>query len=93
MKAGDRSAAAEQEKSVKCSLFNESERVLEDGNLIKEEQFVGFFREAWPYFRAHRDGTFVVVISAEIVVGPHLDAILKASLHFLCFSSISFLID
>lgn len=73
----DRSTGAEPEKSVKCSVFNESERELDDGNSIKEEQFVGWFREAWPYFRAHRDGTFVVVISAEIVVGPYLDAILK----------------
>ncbi|KAL8143214.1 hypothetical protein V2J09_016246 [Rumex salicifolius] len=59
---------AEQDNPVKCSVFNDSERELADGNSVKEEQFVGWFREAWPYFRAHTGGTFVVVISAEIVL-------------------------
>ena len=41
------------------------------------EEFVGFFREAWPYIRGHRGSTFVVVISSEVVSGSHLDRILQ----------------
>uniref|UniRef100_A0ACD5YXB8 Uncharacterized protein n=1 Tax=Avena sativa TaxID=4498 RepID=A0ACD5YXB8_AVESA len=41
------------------------------------EEFVGFFREAWPYIRGHRGSTFVVVVSSEVVSGPHLDRILQ----------------
>uniref|UniRef100_A0A453B791 amino-acid N-acetyltransferase n=2 Tax=Aegilops tauschii subsp. strangulata TaxID=200361 RepID=A0A453B791_AEGTS len=41
------------------------------------EEFVGFFREAWPYIRGHRGSTFVVVTSSEVVSGPHLDRILQ----------------
>ncbi|KAJ1291644.1 hypothetical protein BS78_02G331400 [Paspalum vaginatum] len=41
------------------------------------EEFVGFFREAWPYIRGHRGSTFVVVISSEVVSGPHLDRVLQ----------------
>jgi amino-acid N-acetyltransferase len=41
------------------------------------EEFVRFFREAWPYIRGHRGSTFVVVISSEVVPGPHFDGILQ----------------
>ncbi|OEL13491.1 putative amino-acid acetyltransferase NAGS2, chloroplastic [Dichanthelium oligosanthes] len=41
------------------------------------EEFVGFFREAWPYIRGHRGSTFVVIISSEVVSGPHFDRVLQ----------------
>jgi len=43
-------------------------------------RFVGWFREAWPYIRGHRGSTFVVVVSWEVVAGPHLDGILQVAL-------------
>jgi amino-acid N-acetyltransferase len=43
-------------------------------------RFVGWFREAWPYIRGHRGSTFVVVISGEVIAGPHLDGILQVPL-------------
>ncbi|KAF0908367.1 hypothetical protein E2562_025047 [Oryza meyeriana var. granulata] len=47
------------------------------GGAAAREEFVGFFREAWPYIRGHRGSTFVVVISSEVVSGPHFDGILQ----------------
>uniref|UniRef100_A0A0D9VVN1 amino-acid N-acetyltransferase n=1 Tax=Leersia perrieri TaxID=77586 RepID=A0A0D9VVN1_9ORYZ len=51
-----------------------------DGVAAEEQEgarFVGWFREAWPYVRGHRGSTFVVVVSGEVVAGPHLDGILQ----------------
>ncbi|KAD7479343.1 hypothetical protein E3N88_02479 [Mikania micrantha] len=48
--------------------------------------FVDVMRESQPYFRAHRGGIFVVVVSAEVIQGPNLDAILEC-LYVLCDSS------
>ncbi|KAL1540878.1 putative amino-acid acetyltransferase nags1, chloroplastic [Salvia divinorum] len=71
-------------QSAKASPFDDKLNVngetesagTEASNTVKDELFVRFFREAWPYFQAHRGSTFVVLISAEIVDSPHLDPIL-----------------
>ncbi|KAK3002505.1 hypothetical protein RJ639_021491 [Escallonia herrerae] len=65
--------------AARCSVWGDAESgEIEASNAFKEEMFVHFFREAWPYFLAHRGSTFVILISAEIVDSPHLDPILMA---------------
>ena len=66
-----------------CNVLGEFEsEVTGEANVndIKDELFVTFFREAWPYFTAHRGSTFVVLLSAEVLDSSLLDPILMASL-------------
>ncbi|EYU41380.1 hypothetical protein MIMGU_mgv1a003174mg [Erythranthe guttata] len=61
----------------KINVLGETENAgIEASNAVKDELFVRFFRESWPYFLAHRGSTFVILISAEIIDSPNLDHIL-----------------
>uniref|UniRef100_A0A0D9X0W9 amino-acid N-acetyltransferase n=1 Tax=Leersia perrieri TaxID=77586 RepID=A0A0D9X0W9_9ORYZ len=64
-------------RGVRCSAVGNPGGGGGCGGAAAGEEFVGFFREAWPYIRGHRGSTFVVVISSEVVSGPHFDGILQ----------------
>ncbi|KAL6856201.1 hypothetical protein ACP4OV_019003 [Aristida adscensionis] len=59
-------------RGVRCCAAGSSA-----GGAASGHEFVGFFREAWPYIRGHRGSTFVVIISSEVVSGPRFDRVLQ----------------
>lgn len=62
-----------------CDQTNEGDGSEEE----LDEKFVKVLREVQPYVSVHRKSLFVVVLSAEIVAGPYLDATLKVPLILL----------
>ncbi|CAN6212155.1 unnamed protein product [Urochloa humidicola] len=63
--------------SVRCCAVGNSGSGGGAAAVDPGEEFVRFFREAWPYIRGHRGSTFVVVISSEVMSGPHFDRVLQ----------------
>ncbi|XP_072985568.1 probable amino-acid acetyltransferase NAGS1, chloroplastic [Typha latifolia] len=64
--------------SIRCSFDVDSDNGVSSGYPDREnDQFVGWFRQAWPYIRGHRGSAFLLVISGEIVDSPYLDSILQ----------------
>lgn len=63
---------------TKCSVSRGNETGVTESKNSKDEPFVRFFRESWPYFQAHRGSIFVILIAAEIIDSPHLDPIILA---------------
>ncbi|KAK4416345.1 hypothetical protein Salat_2460000 [Sesamum alatum] len=65
--------------AVRCCIgFNDDDGgscALGGGTLVEA------MREAQPYMMAHRGSTFVVVLSSEIIDGPHLPSILEKPLN------------
>ncbi|CAN6168610.1 unnamed protein product [Urochloa humidicola] len=64
-------------RGVRCCAVGNSGSGGGAATVDPGEEFVGFFREAWPYIRGHRGSTFVVVISSEVMSGPHFDRVLQ----------------
>eukprot|EP00252_Welwitschia_mirabilis_P001194 TRINITY_DN11103_c0_g1_i1.p1 TRINITY_DN11103_c0_g1~~TRINITY_DN11103_c0_g1_i1.p1 ORF type:complete len:597 (+),score=115.20 TRINITY_DN11103_c0_g1_i1:177-1967(+) len=67
------------ELALTCQSYAKTgQQVTTSCNSVSEQnQFVGWFRQAWPYIQGHRGSTFVVVISGELVASPHMDCILQ----------------
>ncbi|KAK9285840.1 hypothetical protein L1049_025041 [Liquidambar formosana] len=73
-------AERKREILMKRNVLSETENGdVEESNSAKEKQFVQWFREAWPYFFAHSQGTFVDIsllhhlgIRLVLVPGTHV---------------------
>ncbi|PWA78447.1 N-acetyl-l-glutamate synthase 1 [Artemisia annua] len=62
--------------TTKCKVSNDYNDCRTDSDW-KNDRFVEMMREAWPYFKAYRGRTFVVVLCAEIIESNNLGAILE----------------